>query len=150
MLTLIALATCFCSCFGSLFNVTLSIPGYDSLVPSGVSFTPDGKIIFGGVALRRKGTSSLFFQRILPSGVTDVSFGQSGLSVVPLQEPFVSSGHVRLQNDRKVVMVASSNENVLLVRLTPGGDLDHSFQGGISRLGDIPSVDAIIGSDFVS
>ncbi len=103
----------------------------DSAGISGIDIYPDGKIVAVGnqMAYDPVYYSDVAVARYSADGVLDASFGSGGTTTYDFGAlEYVNS--VALQPDGKMVVVGSqynATSDILIVRLTTGGDLDATF-----------------------
>ncbi len=106
-----------------------------------LAIRPDGKVIASGLIDRYYQADSAFITRINTNGTKDNTFGINGIQTIDnLTNSFVSSGHVSLQTDGKILLTgfavnAFDNYNIAVARFNAGGQLDGTFDGdGIALL----------------
>jgi uncharacterized delta-60 repeat protein len=96
-----------------------------------VAIQPDGKIVTGGKTLfSREGTVAADWEFVLAryafDGSLDMDFDHDGWVTTP-----IGSGHaLALQQDGKIVVAGSGNDDFVVARYNPNGSLDASFGGG--------------------
>jgi uncharacterized delta-60 repeat protein len=109
----------------------------------GVAIQPDGKIVVVGTADTGAGDTDLFVYRLHANGTNDDDFGASGLVTIdwtadpnPALARRERGRAVALQSDGKIVVAGTydtGSEGIytaaFVARLTPGGELDASFDG---------------------
>jgi uncharacterized delta-60 repeat protein len=103
-----------------------------------VAIRPDGRIVAGGssVAAGQGGTAPrTTLVGLTPSGGLDRSFAGGGIDVVDLGA-YSSVRAIALQRDGRILVAGSQAPHVqvtsaLLARLTPGGQVDRGFAGGL-------------------
>ncbi len=110
------------SSFGAGGTVTTNLGASNSVIAiSDVALQSDGNIVV--VALAASGTVVL---RYLPDGSLDTSFGNSGISLIPLSNAPGPAYSVALQSDGKIV-IGGGGSGFALQRLTANGTLDTTF-----------------------
>ena len=106
---------------------------------------PGGVIYVAGTANDSDGHAALAVARFSATGTLDTTFGDAGIARVqtgtadPGQPPASFTGGVAVQADGSVLVIGSSGSRdyteIVVVRLTPRGDLDSTFgTGGVVRL----------------
>jgi uncharacterized delta-60 repeat protein len=116
--------------------------GSSSAVAHAVVVLPDNRIVVGGELLAAQspcldylhlgdvGSKGFALARYLPDGTLDRSFGRGGRVATYFAQG--SGLDVLLQRDGKIIVVGSSNRNLVLARYSGDGRLDPSFgQQGI-------------------
>jgi serralysin len=99
-----------------------------------VALQPDGKIVVAGYVVNcneYNTDSDIGVARFNPDGSADFSFGIIGLGRVITQISVNndSGSAVVIQPDGKIVVAGTSSNNFALLRYTPTGKLDTSFDG---------------------
>ncbi|KAJ3053182.1 hypothetical protein HK102_011751, partial [Quaeritorhiza haematococci] len=129
--------------FGVGGVVALSV-GSGSSEAGAVAIQPDDdKIVVGGDAAE----GMLFVLRLNGNGTLDKSFGVGGIRFVSVPGVRTYSGvggSLRIQSDGKIVLggsvdVGPDAASMILVRLTPDGGLDTTFNGTGVQASDVPS-----------
>jgi uncharacterized delta-60 repeat protein len=95
-----------------------------------VALQPDGKIIAAGQS--GSGNSADFaLVRYNADGSLDASFDDDGRVITAVSNAYDRALDVAIQRDGKIVAVGDSNSssNIVVVRYTPNGSLDASFDG---------------------
>ncbi|MDH4062286.1 MAG: hypothetical protein OEU94_15875, partial [Aquincola sp.] len=94
---------------------------------------PDGKVLAVGAVRQPDGNKKLLLYRLLPSGALDVSFGLNGAFVLSDGTTSREAGYsVSVDPAGNIVVAGGRAGKLLVVRMTPGGQLDSTFgTGGI-------------------
>lgn len=96
-----------------------------------IALQPDGKIVVAGVNSSAN-RNDLAVMRLLPSGKTDISFGNNGLVVLDIKNGIEVAYDIKVQPDGGIVVTGISTEitkslRLLVARFRPNGTLDTSF-----------------------
>jgi uncharacterized delta-60 repeat protein len=106
--------------------VTPLAKGEDSV--NAMALQSDGKIVVAS-RMQALGGEDFGVSRYDSDGTLDASFGNSGRMTIPLGTSFDEARDVAIQNDGKIVVVGTSNNRFLVVRLNANGTLDTTFDG---------------------
>jgi uncharacterized delta-60 repeat protein len=113
--------------FGTEGRLLTDFSGYYDRAKSLV-IQPDGKIVVGGDS-----NSDFALVRYNPDGSLDPSFSEDGMLQVDFYAQADVGNALILQPDGKLVMAGTTlickDANYAMVRLTPNGNLDRSFDG---------------------
>jgi uncharacterized delta-60 repeat protein len=102
------------------------------VTPPTIALTPDGKILFGGIAASADG-GDFTIARLLPDGRLDRSFGPHGQVVLPGW--FAGGARIIRQPNGKILVIAQ-NAGMALARLNLDGHPDPTFgQNGVLHRG---------------
>lgn len=88
---------------------------------------PDGKIVLVG-----NSSSALLLRRYTPAGALDVTLNGTGTVMLPVAAPPANIGRaIAIQSDGKIVVAGtcSTSTRFCIVRFTPEGVLDETFNG---------------------
>ncbi|MBK9014069.1 MAG: hypothetical protein IPM82_08240 [Saprospiraceae bacterium] len=92
-----------------------------------LALQPDGKILRAGVNYKPSGTGlQMVVDRFLPDGQKDNSFGTNGRFTYN-DDNLDADGAMTLQPDGKVLVVATSFQDITLFRLLENGSIDQGF-----------------------
>lgn len=113
--------------------VTTSIGGNLDTAQS-VALQPDGKIVVAGYSRNNLGYDDFAVARYTISGVLDSTFNNGGVVTTSIGSADDQGGTVALQPNGKIVVAGLSKnsggvDNFALVRYTPTGTLDSTFNG---------------------
>ena len=96
-------------------------------IGSNISEDTSGRIVASGAAIYRS-RSTPAVARFLPGGVLDSTFGTAGTLVLEddtaVDSWFLSHEHL---GDERIALVGTHGQTVMLVMLTPNGQLDQAF-----------------------
>ncbi len=109
----------------------IGFPGWTQATAYGMVVQPDDKLVVAGTVANVGGTESdIGVARLLPDGGYDNTFGASGRTTFPYDEPDDGFA-VALQTDGKIVVagdtVTGTDHDFLLVRFNADGSLDGTF-----------------------
>ena len=121
--------------FGQQGKVFTDLHTQDGEGADAAVLQPDGKIIAGGSESVNSGKDPFTLVRYKANGRVDNSFGQQGVVTVSFGRVLQSVGSLSLQSDGKIVAVGSANgessdDDFLIARILPNGQLDSSFGTG--------------------
>ena len=92
-------------------------------VAEGLGIQADGKIVVSGSS-----NLNIAVARLSTDGDLDRTFSGDGRAITDTGGGWASGGGgLALQGDGKIVVAGTANQNFLLVRYTPDGDLDRTF-----------------------
>jgi uncharacterized delta-60 repeat protein len=129
--------------------------GTTTLEPTGSAWglvlQSDGKLVLAGQTTYNNPSISNAQQfmaaRLLPNGGLDTSFGQSGITTVPVGGTSLGYG-IALQSDGKLVMAGPGWTRTCVnavVRLNPNGALDSTYgSGGVATIKDCYGANGIV------
>lgn len=119
---------------------TTEIPGTNSQAEAAV-VTPNNRIVVAGQSATPTGDSQVLVVRYRSDGTLDPSFGLNGIfkSALPAADaPFNATAIAQQPTTGKLVVVGGyAQDSILLLRLTPSGQLDWTFGAahtGVVRL----------------
>ena len=107
---------------------------------SGVAIQKDGKILISASAFRENQGQAILARRNA-DGSPDQTFGKAGIAVAGLPGHYIRSDGMVLQEDGKAVLAGvaipltrdkwsgSSNDDFLVIRYNPDGQMDRGFNG---------------------
>jgi len=121
--------------------VTTRIPGASS-VAYGAAVIEHGRIVVAGQATSRIGGSQIVAVRYLRDGRLDTSFGSNGVFETALPQadgPFIANAvAVERSTGRLLIAGGYGQGSMLVLRLTPGGQLDPTFGQNQSGFVTVP------------
>lgn len=97
-----------------------------------IAVQPDGKIVIAGYGYRSNGWNDVILLRYNSDGTLDSSFATGGKLMFDIGGAYDQAYGVALQPDGKIVVVGSSyngSDRWAIVRVTPSGQLDSTFDG---------------------
>jgi uncharacterized delta-60 repeat protein len=122
--------------------VTTRISGADSLA-YGAAVTKGGKIVLAGQAPMRAGASQIVVARYQRDGRLDRAFGSGGIfetSFPQADGPFMATAvAVERSTGRLLIAGGYGQGSMLVLRLTPGGQLDPTFGQNRSGFVTVPA-----------
>src|SRR5262245_56616921 len=121
--------------------VATRISGADA-VAYGAEVTKGGRIVVAGQAPMRAGASQIFAARYLRDGRLDRGFGSGGIfetSFPQADGPFIANAVAVERSTGRILIAGGYGEGSMLVlRLTPGGQLDPTFGQNRSGFVTVP------------
>ncbi|MBI5953696.1 MAG: cadherin domain-containing protein [Chloroflexi bacterium] len=117
---------------GNGFNIIDTIPNYRYAGGAAVAIQNDGKIVISGDMMDNDGKTDLILVRLNQDGLLDrTGFGANGNGTVSTLIPNFQTnvGALALQADGKIVVVGTSNDNLILARYNTNGVLDATLGG---------------------
>lgn len=97
-----------------------------------ITIQPDGKIVIAGYGYRSNGWNDVILLRYNSDGTLDSAFATGGKLMFDIGGAYDQAYGVALQPDGKIVAVGSSyngSDRWAIVRVTPSGQLDSTFDG---------------------
>jgi uncharacterized delta-60 repeat protein len=97
---------------------------------------PDGKILATGRLGNGAATDDAYVARVLANGTLDAGFGAGGIRVIDIEGGKDDAQSLELLPDGSILSVGFARrsgpdkDDMLIVKLTPGGGFDGSFGGG--------------------
>ncbi len=118
--------------FGYQGIIRLPVVNYNAYYPVGIAYQSDGKIITAGDYLENGSYDRIYLRRFEPTGVTDSSFGISGMVVTNFVPGFHDAPlSFRIQRDDKTIIAGetydSTGSQYSVVRYNMNGSLDSTF-----------------------
>ena len=115
--------------FGTSGHVVISVDGLPVTMTNDVQFDSAGRILGGGTSSPSGvGQFRVYTFRLRANGALDPRFAGDGVRTIAMGSKDIYGGAFAQQSDGAIVVVASSIQGVMLiVRLTPRGAFDRSF-----------------------
>ena len=114
--------------FGNAGQVVTSLsPGDDEI--TSIALQADGNIVVAGITTIGTDTVFAVARYIGTTGALDASFGDGGIVSTPIGTGNATARAIAIQKDDKIVVAGDSNAKFAIVRYTPNGALDTSFNG---------------------
>lgn len=118
--------------FGTNGTMTINVSEAGDFVYA-MKLLPDGKVIIAGGTALTGYDYQFFAMKIDQDGVPDESFGESGVSIIPIDADEDYAHALDIQPDGKIVLAGATTVpgftyiNTALVRLTADGSIDSTF-----------------------